>query len=292
MKRFLYYDQDSVNSFLAQIEQGLLVKGSQGDDESTTTSSTTGITSDISGDLSAKVFGIGAALKGNVQGDDSDTEATTTLIRNVQEKVLHDYAIERVFKYVEENDLINNQDPKIGDVVLVNEPPTFLDFDYFITLFSEKGAVKYNNDQEKKKADAIIKEVREKAKGSKMDPAKKKAIKDLEDKLKEMEKQRKEFLDSVEIIKNTLPYKRLVMTSNMLIPLDDENFRDNPDIVAFKYGGNMSVFGYVTNIISAEKTPAQNNDFAPLYDTVNKVMLSIFKGQDKIYIVHPVALFY
>lgn len=82
------------------------------------------------------------------------------------------------------------------------------------------------------------------------------------------------------------------MTTNMLVPLDDEHFRDNPDIVAFKYGGNISIFGYVTNIISEEVTPIRNNDFAPLYDTVNKIVINMFKGQDKIYVVHPVALFY
>lgn len=38
------------------------------------------------------------------------------------------------------------------------------------------------------------------------------------------------------------------MTNNYLIPLDDRNFRDVPEIVAFKFGGEMSVFGYITNI--------------------------------------------
>lgn len=82
------------------------------------------------------------------------------------------------------------------------------------------------------------------------------------------------------------------MTTNMLVPLDDEFFRDNPDIVAFKYGGKISVFGYVTNIVSASDKPTQNNDFAQLYSTVNKIMISMFKGQDKVYVVHPVVLFY
>jgi hypothetical protein len=106
------------------------------------------------------------------------------------------------------------------------------------------------------------------------------------------EERRKELVKQIEAIRNTLPYNRFVMTTNMLVPLDDEHFRDNPDIVAFKYGGNISIFGYVTNIIAEEETPVRNNDFAPLYDTVNKIMINMFKGQDRIYVVHPVALFY
>ena len=48
----------------------------------------------------------------------------------------------------------------------------------------------------------------------------------------------------------------------------------------------------VADIIAEEETPVRNNDFAPLYDTVNKIMINMFKGQDRIYVVHPVALFY
>ena len=293
MKRFLYYNQDSVNSFLAQIEQGLLTKESAGDEQSESFAETTGIKSDLSGDLSAKVFGIGAALKGNIQGDDSSTEATSSLIRSVQEKVLHDYAFERVYNYATENNLVNNKNPQIGDIVLVSEVPTFLDFDYFKALFADNGAVQFLNEQNKKTLDEQIKRLKDTIpKGKQMPPLPKQQLDNLKDQAKNAESDRQEMVKTITMIRNTLPYNRFIMTNNMLIPLDDENFRDNPDIIAFKYGGNISIFGYVTNIVSASETPIRNNDFAPLYDTVNQIMINLFKGQDKIYVVHPVALFY
>ena len=86
MKRFLYYNQDSVNSFLAQIENGLLVKENNTSEKADSLSTTNGIKCDVAGDLSAKVLGIGAAIKGNIHVDNSNTDAATTLIRNVQEK--------------------------------------------------------------------------------------------------------------------------------------------------------------------------------------------------------------
>lgn len=293
MKRFLYYNQDSVNSFLAQIEQGLLVKDSSGEEDTESFSDTTSVQSDLTGDLSAKVFGIGAALKGNLHGDDSGTEVTTNLIRSVQEKVLHDYAFERVYNHVVGNGLINNTDPKIGDIVLVTETPTFLDFNYFQQLFGENGAVKMVNEQNKKSLDKTIEEIKGSVpKGTQMPPLIKQQIEAIKAKVNGAEPERKDMVKTIEAIRNTLPYNRFVMTTNMLIPLDDDNFRDNPNIVAFKYGGNMSIFGYVTNIVTTGDTPARNNDFAPLYDAVNQIMLQIFKNQNKIYIVHPVALFY
>ena len=65
-----------------------------------------------------------------------------------------------------------------------------------------------------------------------------------------------------------------------------------PEIIAFKYDGNISILGYITNIISAEDAPPQTNDFAGFYSTINQIMLNLFKEKDKIYILHPIALFY
>lgn len=293
MKRFLYYNQDSVNSFLAQIEQGLLIKNGTGEENTESFSDTTSIQSDLTGDLSAKVFGIGTSLKGCLHGDDAGTEATSSLIRSVQEKVLHDYAFERVHTHVLENSLINNTDPQIGDIVLVTETPTFLDFNYFQLLFADNGAVRLANEQNKKTVDDAISKLKASIpKGAQLPVEIKQQIDKLKARVNNAEPERKELVKEIEAIRNTLPYNRFVMTTNMLIPLDDEYFRDNPDIVAFKYGGNISIFGYVTNIVSTEETPVRNNDFAQLYDAVNKIMINMFKGQEKIYIVHPVALYY
>lgn len=293
MKRFLYYNQDSVNSFLAQIENGLLVTENNTAEQTDSQSSTIGLNSDVSGDLSAKVLGIGAALKGNIHANDSDTEVATTLIRNVQEKALHDYAFERIYDHAKKENLINNDDPKIGDMVLITETPTFLDFNYFEMLFSEKGAVKFSNDQSKKTLDDQINKLKENVpKGSQIPALVKNQIEEIKARISNAEPERKELLKTIEVFRNTLPYNRFVMTSNMLIPLDDENFRDNPNTIAFKYGGEISIMGYVTNIITNTEKTHPNNSFAPLYDAVNKILLNIFNDQNEIYIVHPIALFY
>ena len=293
MKRFLYYNQDSVNSFLAQIEQGLLVKDSAGEENEESFSGTTSTQSDITGDLSAKVLGIGTTLKGTLQGDGAETEATSNLIKSVQEKVLHDYAFDRVFSHVVHSGLIQNEDPQIGDIVAITDTPTFLDFNYFQSIFDEKGAMKLINDQQKKAINEAIDKLKgEIPKGTQMPVPIKIQIDALKNKANNAEPERRELLRMIEAIRTLLPYNRFVMTTNMLLPLDDEHFRDNPDIVAFKYGGKMTMFGYVTNIVSAGEAPERNNDFAPLYDAMNQIMLQMFKEQEKIYIVHPVALFY
>lgn len=293
MKRFLYYNQDSINSLLAQIEKGLLLKENNTSEQSNSLSDTNEIHADVSGDLSAKLFGIGAALKGNIHAEDSDTTVATTLIRNIQEKALHDYAFEKIYNYVIKENLVKNNNPEIGDIVLITETPTFLDFNYFQSLFSENGAVKFSNEQSKKTLDTEINKLKSNVpKGTQIPPLIKKQIDDIKATVNNAEPERKEVLKTIEVFRNTLPYNRFVMTSDMLIPLDDENFRDNPNTIAFKYGGEISIMGYVTNVVSNEEKQTPNNNFAPLYDTLNKIMLNIFNNKDKIYVVHPIALFY
>lgn len=300
MKRFLYYDEDSVNSFLAQIEQGLLTQKSNEQKVENSISSQNNLTENITGDLSAKVIGIGASLKGDLEFSDSDTEATSKLVRNVQEKVLHDYAFEKVYNYLQLNNQISESPNSIGDIALIKEYPTFLDFEYFQNLFSENGAVKYSNEQSQKEAYDVINQLKKKIpKGSQLSPEIKEQVNDFKERIKEMEEtiqkaepERKKIAKTIEVIRNTIPYNRFIMTKNFLIPFDDNNFRDDPNIIAFKYGGEISMFGFITNIISSEDTPPQTNDFAGFYSTINQVMLSLFKEQDKIFIFHPIALYY
>lgn len=293
MKRFLYYNQDSVNSFLAQIERGLLVKGGEETEHTEETSDTTGTQANISGDVSAKIVGIGASINGNVTGTEEATDVTKDLLKSVQEKVLHDYAFDLILNYAETNRLIRNDNPQIGDIVLVNDVLTFLDFKYFQGLFSDGGPVKFTNEQNKKTFEIESARLKEGLpKGGPAAVLAKQQIEEAKTKLNQAEPERKEMAKTIEIIRNTLPYDRFVLTNNMLVPLDNENFRDNPDIVAFKYGGKISVFGYVTNIVTADETPNKNNDFAQVYDSVNKIMIGMFKDQKKIYVVHPVALYY
>lgn len=288
MKRFLYYNQDSVNSFLAQMEQGLLVKKSDGEETSDTASTSTGTRADVTGDLSAKVFGIGAALKGDIQGEETVSEAATSLIQQVHEKVLHDYAFEIVYEYIIGNHLANSTNPQIGDIVLIEEKPVFMDFNYMQGLFAENGASKLVNEQNKKKYD----ELKASIKGKDIPMPLKLEMDKLKNAVANAETERKEMAKTIEVIRNTLPFKRFVMASNMLIPLDDESLRDDPETVAFKYGGNMTIVGYVTNIISAEKPVQEGNKLINLYSSINQIMLKLYEDQEKIYVVHPVAIFY
>lgn len=61
-----------------------------------------------------------------------------------------------------------------------------------------------------------------------------------------------------------------------LIPLDDKYFRIDPSSLGFKYGGEITCVGMVTNIIGEDTNPEdEKNMFATLQFTVNETLRTI-----------------
>ena len=293
MRHFLYYNQDSIDSFLAQIEQGLLLKSedSRGNENSITNSH--GVEADITGDLSAKVLGIGASLQGDLKKSDSNTEIATRMVQSIQEKALHDYAFDKIFEYLTETGFIKDSEFCIGDSVLLSGESTLFDFNYFQQLFADDGAIKLINDQSKKQVKDQISTIRQKMPRGNAKPSEIEIkIKELQNKVDNDESERKEIVKIIKAIRKVLPYNRFMIADSFLIPLTDKYLRDDPDIIAFKYGGKMSIFGYITNIIDSTEQKEYSNRFASLYDAMNQTMFNIFRDKERIYIMHPVTMYY
>lgn len=302
MRWFLYFDEDSVNSYLAQIERGLITQNRNEGEESETSSTNKYLSDSITGDLSAKVVGIGASINENIELAHSETEVASKLVKEVQERILHDYAFDKMYDYFVRNNLIVDKPNNIGDIVLINEMPTFLDFEFFQKLFSDEGVVKYAEEQNKAKMLETISLLKTSVSNcSRLPPDQKtkvsewkSQIKQLEAQVKDIDVSRKDTEKMITVFRNTIPYNRSLMTANYLIPCNDKKFRDDPNIVAFKYGGNISILGYITNVISSNTNDGvtSNNVFAGFYSTLNKTMLSLFNDKERIFILHPIALFY
>ena len=118
-------------------------------------------------------------------------------------------------------------------------------------------------------------------------------LKELEEQVKSAKKKEKNLLETIDVARNTLPYTRFIMTKECLVVLNDNNFRDNPQNVAFKYGGQIEIIGYVTNIISENNELIDNNNaFAEMYKFVNQVLLKLYTERTEIYVIHPLAMYY
>lgn len=290
MRRFIYYDKDGIESYLAQITSGISFSSSTETTNSNEIEHQESKEKNIHSDIRAKLAGIGAEIQEDISKGETNKTSTNQLVKSLEEKVLSDYAFDKVFDFFSKNKMLKTSDFKIGDVVNLEENATFFDFDYFEKLFSENGISSFSIKQSKDE----LKKIRDSLSGpQKQNIEVKNKIKEMENMIKQQESERKSTLEILNMAKVTLPYVRFVMTKECLIVLNDDCFRDNPNNIAFKYGGNIQIVGYVTNIIDGEsRTENQINAFSEMYKMVNQVMMSLYNGTKHVYVIHPLAMYY
>lgn len=290
MRRFIYYDKDGIESYLAQITSGISFSSSTETTNSNEIEHQESKEKNIHSDIGAKLAGIGAEIQEDISKGETNKTSTNQLVKSLEEKVLSDYAFDKVFDFFSKNKMLKTSDFKIGDVVNLEENVTFFDFDYFEKLFSENGISSFSIKQSKDE----LKKIRDSLSGpQKQNIEVKNKIKEMENMIKQQESERKSTLEILNMAKVTLPYVRFVMTKECLIVLNDDCFRDNPNNIAFKYGGNIQIVGYVNNIIDGEsRTENQINAFSEMYKMVNQVMMSLYNGTKHVYVIHPLAMYY
>lgn len=290
MRRFIYYDKDGIESYLAQITSGISFSSSTETTNSNEIEHQESKEKNIHSNIGAKLAGIGAEIQEDISKGETNKTSTNQLVKSLEEKVLSDYAFDKVFDFFSKNKMLKTSDFKIGDVVNLEENATFFDFDYFEKLFSENGISSFSIKQSKDE----LKKIRDSLSGpQKQNIEVKNKIKEMENMIKQQESERKSTLEILNMAKVTLPYVRFVMTKECLIVLNDDCFRDNPNNIAFKYGGNIQIVGYVTNIIDGEsRTENQINAFSEMYKMVNQVMRSLYNGTKHVYVIHPLAMYY
>ncbi len=290
MRRFIYYDKDGIESYLAQITSGISFSSSTETTNSNEIEHQESKEKNIHSDIGAKLAGIGVEIQEDISKGETNKTSTNQLVKSLEEKVLSDYAFDKVFDFFSKNKMLKTSDFKIGDVVNLEENVTFFDFDYFEKLFSENGISSFSIKQSKDE----LKKIRDSLSGpQKQNIEVKNKIKEIENMIKQQESERKSTLEILNMAKVTLPYVRFVMTKECLIVLNDDCFRDTPNNIAFKYGGNIQIVGYVTNIIDGEsRTENQINAFSEMYKMVNQVMMSLYNGTKHVYVIHPLAMYY
>lgn len=290
MRRFIYYDKNGIESYVAQITSGLTVTSTSENQTETQNETENGKEKTTHSNVGAKIVGIGAEISEDISNKNNENILTAQLVKSIEEKILSDYAFEKVYDYFQKNNLIKNENFEIGNIVSLNECVTFFDFDYFEKLFSENGVYSFTTGQLKEN----LKKFKESMIGlEKQNISKKNEIKEMESLIKKQEQERKSTLEIINMAKSTLPYTRFVMTNDCLVVLNDNNFRDNPNDVAFKYGGDIEIVGYVTNTINSNvNTNNPVNAFSDIYKFVNQVLLTLYSSKKEVYVIHPLAMFY
>ncbi len=293
MRRFIYLDTDTLNSYIAQIYDGLVQSNQKETQAETTDNKQSEYSVNVEGGVEAKILGKG--IEGKIDGafDYLKGTSNTELIKDVQTKLLHDNAFNQFMSYLEDNDCFSGN--KIGDFVEIEDDFYVLDLEYLRKIMDSKRFINFMKETDKNSIRENLKELQELEKAE--ENANSNAI---NQKYKQLEKQQTQESDrtyddmkeNIEMLSDIIPYRRVMCVGNNMIVLNDKYMRDNVDMTSMKYGGKIKIVGYITNKVSDDENV---DKFGPLHQLgviINQTMKLFFGSQSELNIIHPIAIYY
>lgn len=291
MRRFIYLDTETLNSYIAQIYDGLIKtneENTQQINESSKESSHS-----ISPNAAIDFTLLGKGMEGKIEYIFKSLKANkdSTLINKVETKMLHDNAFDLLINHINKHEDL--KDGNIGKFIELFNSFYILDFLYYKELFSDANFINFLIDSS---MENLIKETEnEKSKLTTGTPNKKQIIKEIDNKLaafrKEQESEYSNALKLIDIITKIIPYQRVLCIEDCIVTLADEFIRDDIQMSSFKYGGKIKVFGYITNIINRNSN-SNLPLFAEIINKINSAILPEIINKDEIKIIHPIAIYY
>lgn len=296
MRRFIYLDTDTLNSYIAQIYDGLVQTQETETQSSQTSDKQSERTSDIGADTDLKVFGKGIEGKIDFTYRHLKDTSNTELISDVQTKLLHDNAFDQLMNYLNQNNLLSNHN--IGDFIEINDEFYIMDLDYYKKIFGDKKFLDFLKKSQHDKIQALLKiqqDIELSQEGANFNEIKKNYTNLSKSKCAESDKSYDDIKDIIDMLYTLIPYRRTLCIADNMVVLNDKYMRDNINMTSFKFGGKIKVLGYITNRIETATDTDESSGVSPLAQVgigLNQIMLSFFGQQSSLNIVHPIAIYY
>ena len=256
----------------------------------------------MAANISAKLGGSLVKLakaEANLSGSIESVEggSTTSTSREIITKTMHDAAFDLAYSYISPIKIVNGDQSAddTGNYIEITRVFDFVDFDYLEGLFKKEGIIEYI----KKNTAEQIEVEAEKLKGECNRGQLRKAGINFKAEIKKAIAVSNKQFDDIAIIiralRGLIPYNRMLISNDgYLVPLNTKYFRVDPIDLGFKYGGEITCVGMVTNIIGEDTDPNDDkNIFATLQFTANEVLRSMLPtNQNDLCVVHPIAIYY
>lgn len=290
MKRFLYLNNDTLSSYMSQIDDGLIknkIETIQKDSENANTTKSA-VQMAATADLKILGKGIEASIDPSLELNKQKKESNSN--SNSMEKIIFDESVEKFEKYLLDNKYFKDKDDnKIGDFIKIEKEMFIVDLEYYKNIFSNDSVLNFvKNSTVNDRYNAKVLEIEETGNGKKAAYDKEKLYKDIK---KDVDREYDQVTKNIEAILNIVPYNKFGIMGDYLISFDDEYFRDKTKVVAFKYGGKMTLLGHLTNLVNNEVTGDEKNVFSTFPSIINTFMLTFFNKKE-IKVVHPIAIYY
>lgn len=119
MRRFIYLDTDTLNSYLAQIFDGLIQSQEMEKSAGKKKEKQNHFGSNLGSQIAFKLFGKGIDANAQATYEHLKTVANDEMVRDVQTKIMHDNAFDEFASYLSENGLLGGAN--IGNFISVED---------------------------------------------------------------------------------------------------------------------------------------------------------------------------
>lgn len=294
MKHFVYLDTDVLNSYLSQINDGLL-KNTVNEVKDEVLSEKEESSNPGKSQFSTEV-GIPSFLKMKFL-EDQDVISTTNTLSQIEsgkeliEKILHDNAFEQLKKHLYKKSVIKSiEECKLGEYVEVAEKYIIRDLDYLHSIYTEE-FIDFMCDSE-------IEELNKKKPSGANKAVQKLFEKDVENAKKEIRLEQEKTRRIFSIARNIMPFSKLLLCEGAIIPLNDKFLRESTDKIRFSYSEKIKILGRYTSTLedAVKREEDIKNTFDGLYWSIDEyfkeIYINILGLDEKAKIIQPIALYF
>lgn len=291
MRRFIYLDTDTLNSYLAQIFDGVIQSQETEKMIDRKREKQHRFSNSLGGQVALKLLGKGMDANAQATYEHLKTVADDEMVRDVQTKIMHDNAFNEFASYLKKNNLLTGIE--IGNFISIEDDFYIFDIAFYQKMFGEDGFIsglkEIQKNQLQKEAEKKVQALsREQQRNKNLQRQVNEIVEAATSKSEEDFKAAKSLIN---MLASIIPYPQIMCIANYIVVLNERYLRDDLSTAAFKYGGKVKVVGYITNRVTGQSN-TQVSVFEGIGNSINALMKIFFKNAEEMYIVHPVAIYY
>lgn len=298
MKHFVYLDTDLINSYLAQIDEGL-TNMKQTEIESIRTESKT--QENVPGkDRTLMSIGLSSLLNFQYELEDEHTRGINAIShteagKEILSKIIHDNSYDNLISYLRSTSQIKNfnNDTKynIGDYLMINDNFKMVDLSIIANLFSEDFKKVYNSMLSGEFESTLQNLNREQKRSNEV----RKKEKEIKNKISSDLKMFDYVVGMITYISKLLPSSKYIVYENLFIPLNEKYLRENYISLRYKYTSSSTIVGQVTGNLRDILDFRPNNELDEIIKAVDVMLfatLKILSINENFKVVNPIAWYY
>ena len=296
MRHFVYLDTDTLNSYLSQINEGLL--------KSTVNETVDEIATTKNDEIMPgknkfeSEFGFKPILNLKFTEDKDVMNTTNTLSqietgRELIEKILHDNSLEQFIKYLKNDNLIVSIDSsRLGDYIEIKEKFRVRDLDYLLGLYSDE-LIEFFMNNSKVELENLIESMK-----NNNNISTKTIRKQGEEKLKKERENYLQIRKIINIAKEIMPFSKYIVCDNCVIPLEEKYLRITTNKSRFSYSGELNIIGrYTGDLKDAFARESEiKNEYDDVLKSIDEVLKVLYKDtlglNESMKIIVPIALYF